>query len=255
MRLKVLGCSGADFPGHHLSGFLLNEKILFDAGSLTHVLHEKAQIKVKNVFITHAHLDHIIGIPFLADNIIVGKHQSRINIFSIPSVVRTIKKGLLNSAVWPDFTEIPNIEESIVNLIELKAGQSTRIDELTITSYEVLHSVPAVGYLIQDGKERRIFYTGDMGPSDGTWKRLRGRPVHCLIIDVSFPNKMNDLAARTGHLTPLLLKEELQKMESIPESIYVTHLKPQYRRMIERELQSLGIRHLRVLRNGQTIRI
>jgi ribonuclease BN (tRNA processing enzyme) len=255
MRLKVLGCSGADFPGHHLSGFLLDQKILFDAGSLTYVLGEKDQMKIENIFITHAHLDHIIGIPFLADNIIVGRHRSRINIFAIPSVVKTIKRALLNSAVWPDFTEIPNIEESILNLIELKTGHSIQIDEFTITSCQVHHTVPAVGYLVVNREGRRFFYTGDAGPSDDTWKELKDRKIDCLIIDVSFPNRMKDLALRAGHLTPALLKEELLKIEPTPGNIYVTHIKPQYYKTIQTELRNLRIHNLRVLEDGQTIRV
>ncbi len=255
MRLKVLGCSGGDFPGHHLSGFLLDGKILFDAGSLTYVLGEKGQMKIESIFITHAHLDHIIGLPFLADNIIVGKHRSRINIFAIPSVVRTIKRDLFNSAVWPDFTEIPNVEKSILNLIELKAGHSILIGEFTITSYPVHHTVPAVGYLAEDRKGRRFFYTGDAGPTGETWKKLKNKKIDSLIIDVSFPNKMKDLALRTGHLTPSLLREELLNIDPAPEKIYVTHLKPQYYRTIQAELRNLGIDTLRALKDGETIRV
>lgn len=255
MKLKVLGCSGADFPGHHLSGFLLDQKILFDAGSLTYVLGEKDQVKIESIFITHAHLDHIIGIPFFADNIIVGKYRSRINIFAIPSVVRTIKRDLFNSAVWPDFTEIPNIEKSILNLIELRPRRSILIGEFTVTSYPVRHTVPAVGYLVEDGRGKRFFYTGDAGPTGETWRELKGKKLDSLIIDVSFPNKMKDLAVRTGHLTPLLLKEELQKIAPNPKSIHVTHIKPQYYRTIRTELRDLKIRNLQVLKDGQTIRV
>ena len=227
MRLKVLGCSGAEFPGHHLSSFLLDQKILFDAGSLTYVLSERDQMKIENIFVTHAHLDHIMGIPFLADNIIVGRHRSRVNIFGIPSVVKTIKKDLFNSSVWPDFTEIPNLEDSILNLIELKIGQWIKIDEYTITPYRVSHSVPAVGFLVADKGQRHLFYTGDTGPSDGIWNKLWDKKIDCLIIDVSFPNQMKDLSLRTGHLTPLLLKAEILKIKPVPGNICVTHLKPQ----------------------------
>ncbi|MBF0560189.1 MAG: 3',5'-cyclic-nucleotide phosphodiesterase, partial [Nitrospirae bacterium] len=39
MKINVLGCSGAEFPGHNPAGFLLDGKTLFDAGTLTHVLN------------------------------------------------------------------------------------------------------------------------------------------------------------------------------------------------------------------------
>ncbi len=255
MKMKVLGCSGADFPGNHLSGFLLNQQILFDAGSLTTALSEKEQLRVDHIFITHAHLDHIIGIPFLADNIIVGKRGHRVNIYAIPSVVRTIKRNLFNSSVWPDFTEIPNVEYGILNLIELKAGQSIRIDEYTVIPYRVHHTVSAVGYLVENHSKKRIFYTGDMGPSKATWKKLRGIPIDCLLIDVSFPNTMQDMALRTGHLTPALLKEELLNIDPVPKKVYVTHTKTQHSQAIKREIEALRLRGVRILRDGETLQI
>ena len=54
---------------------------------------------------------------------------------------------------------------------------------------------------------------------------------------------------------PLLLKTELLKITPVPERIYVTHIKPQYDRTIQKELRGLRIPHLRVLKDGETIRI
>lgn len=77
MKIKVLGCSGSAFPGHNPPSFLLEGTILFDAGSLTNVLDESDQLKIEHIFITHSHLDHVTGIPFLADNIIFGKEVAQ----------------------------------------------------------------------------------------------------------------------------------------------------------------------------------
>jgi ribonuclease BN (tRNA processing enzyme) len=255
MKIKVLGCSGAELPGHNPPGFLLDDKILFDAGSLTNVLDEKTQLKIQNIFITHAHLDHIRGIPFLAANTIVRRMRHKVNVISISPVIKTVKKNLLNSSVWPDFTVIPNPHNAILSLKELKAGQSIKISDYTITPYKVNHSVPAVGYLTENKKKRRFFYTGDTGPSDGTWKKIGDKQIHCLIIDVSFPNRMGEMAILTGHLTPRLLKEELPKIKHMPERIYITHPKPQYLKTIQIELQRLKIKNLRLLRDGEIIKI
>jgi cAMP phosphodiesterase len=255
MKIEVIGCSGAEMPGHNAPAFLLDNEILFDAGSLTGVLNEKAQLRIKNIFITHAHLDHIRSIPFLADNIVVGKNNSKVNIFSISPVIRTIKKHLFNSAVWPDFTIIPNPQNAILNLVELRAGQSITINGHTVIPYKVSHTVPAVGYLIEDEKGRRIFYTGDTGPSPNTWKKLTNKEIHCLIIDVSFPNRMKELALRTAHLTPDLLKRELANIQPPPGCIFITHPKPQYVKTIKREIDGLKLGNIRILKDGDTIRV
>ncbi|HEY1373408.1 MAG TPA: MBL fold metallo-hydrolase, partial [Candidatus Binatia bacterium] len=67
MQFRVLGCSGGQVPGQQLSSYLVNEDLLIDAGSTTAVLSLKAQTKIRNVLITHAHLDHVMSLATLAD--------------------------------------------------------------------------------------------------------------------------------------------------------------------------------------------
>jgi ribonuclease BN (tRNA processing enzyme) len=254
MKIKVLGCSGAEFPGHNPPGFLVDGEILFDAGSLTNVLDENAQHKIGNIFITHAHLDHIRGIPFLADNLIVKNKRHKVNVISIPPVIRTIKENLLNSSVWPDFTVLPDPDNAVINLVKIMEGESLKIKDYLITPFNVNHSVPAVGYLVEDSK-KRLFYTGDTGPTDSTWGKIGEKKIDCLIIEVSFPNRMREMAVTTGHLTPRLLKEEVLKLKHMPEKIYITHPKPQYFKVIKTEIEKLKIKNLRVLKDGDIIRI
>jgi ribonuclease BN (tRNA processing enzyme) len=255
MKIKVLGCSGAEFPGHNPSSFLLGDRILFDAGSLTNILDAKNQLKVEHIFITHAHLDHVTGIPYLAENIAFLNMRRRVNIISIPYVMKIIKRHLLNGSVWPDFTTIPDAHHGILRLIELKVGTSMKINDYTITPYKVNHTVPAVGYLVEDKRKRRFFYTGDTGPSVDTWEKIGDKKLQFLIIEVSFPNRMEGVAIKTGHLTPLLIKKELLKMKYSPERIYITHLKPQFLKTVKTELKKLGIKNLRLLRDGETIEV
>jgi ribonuclease BN (tRNA processing enzyme) len=255
MKIKVLGSSGAEFPERRPPSLLLNGKILFDTGSLTNVLDMKGQRKIEYIFITHSHLDHILGIPFLADNLIFGRKRHRVNVASIPPVVKTIRKSLLDGSIWPDFTVIPNTHAAILRLIELRPGRSVRVDKYTITPYPVNHSVPATGFLVEDRKGRRFFYTGDTGPTDKTWEKIGKKEIHCLIIETSFPNRMQEIAIRTGHLTAQLLKEELSKMAKLPERIYITHHKPQYSDLIRKEVKKLKLAHIRLLKDGDLIQV
>ncbi len=255
MKINVLGCSGAEFPGHNPPGFLLDENILFDAGSLTNVLDRKGQSKVKDIFITHAHLDHIRGISSLADNIIVERRKQKVNIISIPSVIKTIQKNLLNDSLWPDFTMIPDYENAVLRYEALKEGQALNVNGYYITAYKVNHSVPAVGYFVEGGNKKRFFYTGDTGPTDATWKNIGDRKLDCLIIEVSFPNRMSEMAAITGHLTSRLLKEEIRKIKQMPDRIYITHPKPQHLKAIRTELEKLNMKNLRLLKEGDVISV
>jgi ribonuclease BN (tRNA processing enzyme) len=258
MKIKVLGCSGAEYPGRYSPAFLVDGEILLDAGTITSVLGEKEQMRIRKIFVTHAHLDHIRGIPSLADNFVTARERRRIEVFSIPSVVGTIRKNLFNGAVWPDFTVIPHPDDAILRLVKVREGRPVRdgkYGKYTVTPYRVSHTVPSVGFLVEGGKGRRFFYTGDTGPTPGTWKKIGKRKIHCLIIDVSFPDALEDLAIRTGHLTPRLLRVELSKMVLPPDRVFVTHTKPRYRKAIEREIRKMKIAGMRLLSDGETIRV
>ncbi len=255
MRIKVLGCSGAEYPGRYSPAFLVDGEILLDAGTITSVLGEKRQMRIRKIFVTHAHLDHIRGIPSLADNLVTARERRRVTVFSIPSVVGTIRKNLFNGAVWPDFTVIPHPDDAILRLVKMKEGRPVRNGKYKVTPYRVRHTVPSVGFLVEDGKGRRLFYTGDTGPTPGTWKKVGKRKIHCLVIDVSFPDALEELAIRTGHLTPRLLRAELSKMALPPDRVFVTHTKPRYRRKIEGEIRKMKIDGVRLLRDGETISV
>ena len=255
MKIRVLGCSGGEVPGHRPPSFLVNERIVFDTGSLTDVLDIKGQLRVRHIFITHSHLDHIMGIPFLADNLLFSRKSHGVNIIGIPPVIEALRRSLLDGSIWPDFTIIPREHGAVLNLIELKPGQSIKIATYTITPYEVNHTVPASGYLVEDRRQRRLFYTGDTGPSDSTWRKIGEKQIHCLIIETSFPNRMKEIAIKTGHLTPRLLGKEISKIRPSPERIYVIHPKPLYMKIIKTELQNLKLKNLRLSRDGETIEV
>jgi len=255
VKIKVLGCSGAEFPGHNPPSFLLDGSIVFDAGSLTSVLPERAQLKIKHIFITHAHLDHVRDITFLADNIIVSGRQQQVSMISIPSVLETIRQNVLNDKLWPDFTIIPNYESAVLNYRAAQEGKAIRLNGYRITPVPVVHSVPAVGYLVEDGEGKSLFYTGDTGPTPGTGQYLGKRHLDALNIETSFPNKLADLAVKTGHLTASLLRGELQGLKVLPKRIYITHPKPQYQKIIESEIRKLGLRNISMLKDGQILRI
>lgn len=250
MKLRVLGSSGAEFPGFNPPAFLLDDSLLLDAGTVGAVLREDSQWKIRNILITHAHLDHIRGIPFLADNIIIKNKKHSVSVFGIRQVLDALKKSLLNDKVWPDFTSIPNKENAVLRLKPIVPGRAFKINSYTITAYKVSHSVPAAGYVIENSKGRRLLYTGDTGPTDEIWRAL-SKPVHTAIIEVSMPSSMKEMAVLTGHLTAGLLKKEIKKMKTLPEKILITHPKPQYLKRIKKEVSNLGLKNIKILKDGE----
>lgn len=246
MKLRVLGCAGAEFPGHHPPAFLLNDSILIDAGTVGVALTEEEQLAIRHIFITHTHLDHIRGIAPLADTIINSSCHHQVKVGGIGEHIAALRAHLFNNVIYPDFATIP-MATPVVRYVEVVPEQEMPVEEFTITPYRVNHIVPAVGYVVSDGKTA-FLYTGDTGPTSRIWREAQS--VSAAIVEVSFPNEREDLALITGHLTPRLLVQELEKMNGTPQ-ILITHLKPQYRETIKEQISALGIPQIELLEEGK----
>jgi len=250
MILKVLGSSGAEFPGYNTPAYIVDNAILLDAGTIGAKLSSKEQLALQNILITHSHLDHIKGIPFLADNIIISNGYHSVTIYGIRETLQALRDNLLNDRIWPDFTKISTSIEPVLKLRQISPSRQFRIGEYSIRAYQVNHTVPAVGYVIRDGEGKTLLYTGDTGPTEAIWK-APGR-LDAAIIEVSFPNAMAGLALKTGHLTPELLVAELQKIKTLPGKIFVTHPKPQYINQIRKEIARIGAKQIKMLQDGKS---
>lgn len=111
MKLRVLGCSGNQIPGHDLSAFLVNDSLLVDAGSATSVLGLRAQQKVKNIPITHVHLDHVMGLATIADNL-YGNCESTINVWGINNVISGLSRRYSTTPSGPILPRSPAIAKT-----------------------------------------------------------------------------------------------------------------------------------------------
>ena len=247
MKLKVLGCSGAEFPGHNTSAFLIDDSVLLDAGTVGAVLSEEDQLGLTHILITHTHIDHIKGIPLLADNLTIRQVGRNVKIISTSEVIEAIRLHLMNDVIWPDFSKIPSAASPVISYVEIEPGVQFSFGDYKVTALPMNHSVPTVGYIIRQG-ETSLLYTGDTGPTSRIWKSAGN--LSALIIEVSFPDAMEEMAALTRHLTPKLLAAELQKLENLPRRILVTHLKPQFIDTITTELNGLNIKGIEVLTDG-----
>lgn len=248
MKLRVLGSSGAEFPGFRPPAFLINDNLLLDAGTIGAVLSEKEQWKLQHIFITHSHLDHIRGIAALADNIIIKNLDSHtVTIHGTQPVITAMQAHMFNDVIWPDFNRIPTPENPVLTFKTIETNRDYIVAGYAIRAIEVNHTVPAVAYIVEQAGTT-LAYTGDTGPTENLWHQVSG--IDALIVEVSFPNNMELLALLTRHLTCSLLRTELEKINVLPRRIFITHPKPQYYDVIRDEINSLGIRSIELLHDG-----
>jgi ribonuclease BN (tRNA processing enzyme) len=247
MKLRVLGSAGAEFPDFRPPAFLIDDQLLLDAGTIGSVLTEEEQWALKNIFITHSHLDHIRALPALADNIIIKNLSHSVRIFSIPDVISALRDHMFNNIIWPDFSMLPSPESPVLSFETIDTGVEYSVCDYRIRAIPVNHTVPAVGYQVVKGSTTLV-YTGDTGPTEEIWRYVNG--IDALIVEVSFPNSMETMALKTGHLTCSLLSIELVKIVRLPKRILITHPKPQYYDIIRSEIECLGLKEIELLHDG-----
>lgn len=252
MKLKALGCYGGNMPGHGMTSFLVNDTIALDAGWVSNALSLKEQVKVKDILISHSHLDHTCTLPFLIDNNFTVPGFS-LRIYAIPDVVSAMRNHLFNNQTWPDFTCLPNDLTPVLKLVEIQPEEPFSINGLTVRAVEVSHSVPTAGYILED-KKGAIAFSSDTGPTERFWKIANAvKGLKAIITECSFPNTYQNLADVSGHLTPSTLEQELRKIrEDVP--IYLYGGKPKHLAVIDRELKALKQKRLRYLVQGRTYR-
>ncbi|MBI5189725.1 MAG: 3',5'-cyclic-nucleotide phosphodiesterase [Nitrospirae bacterium] len=251
MKIRVLGGFGSEQSCCHLTGFLLNDCVMLDAGTISSALTIPELLRITHVLLTHAHLDHTNAVPFMADNI-VGMNKKPVEIAAIAEVLDTVKEHIMNDKVWPDFTKIPNPKAPTLKYRNLTAGRETPLGGgLRFKPIKVNHTVPTTGFIISED-ENAVLYSGDTKATDAIWKAgLRlGDKLKAVFIETSFPNRMQFIADISGHLTPQSLGEELKKLKGYEGPVYVYHVKSQYLLDIEREIDALGRKDVIVVRDG-----
>ena len=251
MRLRVLGCSGGiGGQQNRTTSFLVDEDILVDAGTGVGDLSLAELTLIDHIFVTHSHLDHVNSIAFLLDS--VGALRSKpVTVHAMPETIATLRQHLFNWDIWPDFTVIPTPEEPWLCYEEIKVGQVITLRGRTITVLPAVHTVPAVGYLLDSGKSSLAF-SGDTGPNDALWEILnQTENLKFLIIETAFSDKDRTLAELSKHLCPSMLGEELAKLTR-KAGIYITHLKPSEMELTMQEIDELvtGVQP-RLLQNNQ----
>lgn len=254
MKLRVLGCSGGQIPGHNLSSFLINDSLLVDAGSATSVLGFKAQQKIKNILITHVHLDHVMGLATIADNL-YGNCMSTINVWGINDVISGLKSSLFNDTIWPDFTQITGDSQGwpVLSFHNMPEEEPIPIGNDTVTAVRVNHIVPSVAFFIENHK-KTLLHVGDTGPTEKVWAIARRKKnLRAVVLEASFPNRLQEIADMSRHLTPRTLAHEADKLRRPTVPILVTHIKPQFRKEIIAELKKLKGYRIRILKQGDSL--
>ena len=255
MRIQLLP-STFDSQGQatleqRLTCFLIDECVAIDAGSIALALSAEQRNQVRDIIVTHPHMDHIASLPIFIDALYpVLKEPMRV--YATPEVIELLERDIFNWNVYPRFSELKNEYGPVMEYVPIPIGREFKAAHLTVTAVAVNHIVPTIGLIVAD-ENSTVAFSSDTYETQRFWDMVNDASrVKALLIEASFPDSMSNLAEVSRHFTPASLKRELGKLHHNGLEILAVHIKPAYRETIIEELHALGIPGLEVMEPGRT---
>ncbi len=106
---------------------------------------EDRKEKIRAMFITHGHLDHIGGIPYIIDRIGYP-----------PIYTRTLTSVMIKKRQ----EEFPNLKP--VDIIEVEKDSTVRVGDLKVRFFSVTHTIPDSMGIIIETPQGMLVFTGDL---------------------------------------------------------------------------------------------
>lgn len=237
MRVRVLGCSGGIGAQLRTTALLVDDDILIDCGTGAGDLTLEEMSKIRHLFITHAHLDHIASLPLMVDSLFRKLQGNPLTVHCQPVTLEVLKKHIFNWQIWPDFFELPTSEKPVLLSEPLTPGESRTIGNRTLEMIRVNHVMPGVGYRIAN-ETSAFAFSGDTTTNDSLWSALNEHDgLDMLIVECAFVDSARKLSEMAKHYCPSLLAEDLSKLRHRPR-ICVSHLQPGDEEQIMSEVRS-----------------
>jgi len=234
MKIQILGAHNIESKDTRYVSLLIDGVLAIDAGALTSSLTQAEQQKIKAVLITHQHYDHMRDIPALGINF--SLHGNTLDIYGAKAVYDVLTAHLLNDVVYPNFLTKPEKKPSL-RFTEMEAGKEIPVAGYKVLPVPVTHAFPTTGYQVTSPDGKKVFYSGDTGPSlADAWRQIS---PDLLIIEVTSLNKWREFSLQTGHLTAELLKQELEsfrEMKGYLPQVALVHMNPLDEKVIKSEV-------------------
>ena len=233
MQIKILGWAGGIGANLRTTSFLIDDDLLIDAGTGLGDLPLNQMTGIRHIFLTHSHMDHIVGLPLLADSMF-GVHDEPIMVHAQEKTIEALKKHIFNWEIWPDFSVLPTRENPSIHFKVMKPGDKLSIRSREIEMIPVNHTVPGVGYCVSS-RRGNVAFSGDTTTNDSLWEVLDGYDnIDLLFVESAFSNNDIEISKISKHYCPRLLGEDIIKTRHRPD-VWLTHFKPGEEELIYKE--------------------
>ena len=254
MKIQLLP-STFDDQGHatleqRLTCFLIDDCVAVDAGSIAIALTANQRDTVRDIIVTHPHMDHIASLPIFIDDLYPTLKEP-LRIYATEEVIGLLERDVFNWNVYPRFSDLKNDFGPVMEYIPIPVNEEFQVAHLKVVAVPVNHIVPTVGLLVSDGRSS-VAFSSDTFETEEFWNMVNEtKHLDALLIEASFPDEMSKLAEVSRHFTPSSLGKELKKLSHNGMDILAVHLKPTHRETIIRQLDLLGIPKLSVMNPGE----
>lgn len=215
MKLILLGTTGYHPNDRRQTACLMLPElgVVFDAGTAMYRVKDQIVTPHLDVYLTHAHLDHCVGLTFMFD-VLEGHDIQDVRVFGEPAKLDAIGEHLFSELLFPvkpPLTFCPLEDEHRL------------ADGARLSHFPLQHPGMSVGYRI-DWPDRSMAYVTDtVAAADASYvDKIRG--VDLLIHECYFGDDRPEQAALTGHscLTPVA---QVAKAAEVGRMILV-HINP-----------------------------
>ena len=155
LELNILGCGSATMtPRHQPSCQVLNVRdnlMMIDCGEGAQLAVRRMGLKLmrlNHIFISHLHGDHCFGLPGLVSTMALLKRSSSLTI-------HIFKDGAELMGQMLDYFCRERSFDVRFNIIDTHKGIIWEDDAVTVTTFPLVHRVPAVGFLIAEKPKLR----------------------------------------------------------------------------------------------------
>ena len=191
MRIEFLGTGGFHPNDRRETACLMIPEIglVFDAGTAAYRIARHLQTDSLDLFLTHAHLDHICGLTYLI-TLTLSKRVREIRLYGRASFLTSVRDRLFDEAVFP-------VDPPFV-FSPLEDTGSHVLASGGVMHWQVLPSHPgsSTAYRL-DFNGRKLAYVTDT-TVDGTYDEfIAGADL--LVHECYYPDTKQDWAERTGH--------------------------------------------------------
>jgi len=166
--------------------------IVFDAGTGAFRIPQHLATRELDVFLSHAHLDHVVGLTYLLAPLAL-KQLDAVRVHATDTVLNALREHLFSAPLFPI---MPDFE------FRPLTGSSLELGNVRVR-WQVLagHPGSSMAYRIESngGPAKSLAYVTDT-VADGTYQEfVRGADV--LIHECYFPDALEEWAVKTGHST------------------------------------------------------